>query len=125
MMIYGRFNPVKDAVVMCLGHRSDRPTALRPADLLIAGDGYFDRNCVDATIVSPIVTNNQPNIKVGDAAQRAEQAKYDKHAQACDTAGYGFNAFAMDVFGVRGKQSNILLERVIEKMSRETCCPNN
>ena len=123
LMIYGRFNPVKDADVMCLGHRSDRPTALRPADLLIAGDGYFDRNCVDVTIVSPIVTNNQPNIKVGDAAQRAEQAKYDKHAQACDTAGYGFNAFAMDVFGVRGKQSNILLERVIEKMSRETCCP--
>ena len=73
-------------------------------------------------VVSPLVTNNQPDIKVGDAAQRAELGKIEKHGLACEAAGYGFRAFAMDVFGVLGKESKLLLNRVIEKMSRETCC---
>ena len=121
LMVYGRFNPLKDAAVTCLGYRSDRPTALKPADILMAGDD-FDRDCVDVTVVSPIVTNHQPEIKVGESAQRAELMKNDKHRLACEAAGYGFHAFAMDVFEVLGKESSVLLNRVIEKMSRETCC---
>ena len=121
LMLPCRFDPVKEAPVACLGFRSDRPTALRPADILMAGDD-FDRDCVDVTVVSPLVTNNQPAIKVGDAAQRAELGKIEKHGLACEAAGYGFRAFAMDVFGVLGKESKLLLNRVIEKMSRETCC---
>ena len=122
LMTYGRFDPVKEAPVTCLGFRSDRPTVLRPADILIAGED-FDRDCVDVTVVSPLVTNHQPVVKVGEVAQRAELAKNEKHVLACEAAGYGFHAFAMDVFGVLGKESNLLLNRVIEKVSRETCNP--
>ena len=121
LMLYGRFEPVKDAPVTCLGYRHDRPTALRPADILMAGED-FDRDCVDVTVVSPLVSSRQPEIVVGDAAQKAEDRKIEKHAVACEDAGYGFRAFAVDIFGVIAKESTLLLKRVCEKMIRETCC---
>ena len=121
LMVYGRFDPVKDAPVSCLGYRHDKPTMLRPADILMAGED-FDRDCVDVTVVSPLVTNNQPEIVVGDAAQKAEARKLEKHLLACETANFGFQPFAIDVFGVLAKQSQHLLYRIVEKMIRETCC---
>ena len=121
LMLYGGFNPVKDAPVTCLGTHSDRPHALRPADILMAGENN-DYDCVDVTVVSPIVSNRQPEIIVGEAAQKAENMKIEKHAEACDHAGYGFKAFAVDVFGVIANESSELLKRVREKMMRETCC---
>ena len=55
-------------------------------------------------------------------ALRAESRKFEKHFLACEAAGFGFHAFAIDVFGVMGPKSKLLFNRVIEKMIRETCC---
>ena len=121
LMVKARFDPVKDAAVTCLGMQAGRPTAYRPADIFVAGDD-FDRDCVDVTVVSPLVTNNQREVEVGKAAQSAEDRKIAKHRTACEAAGYGFKAFALDVFGVMGKESSGLLRRVRNKMVRETCC---
>ena len=120
LMLYGGFDPKKDAPVTCLGVHPDRPSALRPADILMAGDD-FDRDCVDVTVVSPIRTTQQ-EIVVGDTAQKAEDMKIEKHAAACEAAGFGFKPFAVDIFGVIAKESSLLLKRVCEKMIRETCC---
>ena len=96
LMVKARFNPMKDAPVTCLGMQSGRPTAFRPADILMAGDD-FDRDCVDVTVVSPLVTNHQRVVEVGKAAQAAEDRKFAKHRAACEMAGLGFKAFALDV----------------------------
>ena len=121
LMLKARFDPMKDAPVTCLGMQSGRPAAFRPADILMAGDD-FDRDCVDVTVVSPLVSNNQREVEVGKAAQSAEDRKIAKHQAACEAAGYGFKAFAVDVFGVMGKESSRLLWRIRNRMVRETCC---
>jgi hypothetical protein len=121
LMLKARFDPVKDAPVTCLGMQSGRPAAFRPADILMAGDD-FDRDCVDVTVVSPLVTNNQREVEVGKAAQSAEDRKVAKHNAACEAARYGFKAFAVDVFGVMGRESSRLLGRICNRMIRETCC---
>ena len=66
------FSPIKDARVTCLGYRSGQLAAFRPADLLISGDD-FNQDCVDVTVVSPLVTNNQPEVQVGKKAEEAEE----------------------------------------------------
>lgn len=122
LTLKARFAPMKDAPVTCLGHRSGQPTALRPADLLIAGDD-FDQDCVDVTVVSPLVTNNQPEVVVGKKAGEAEKRKYQKHREACENAGFGFKAFAMDVFGVLADDAFKLLQRVCSRLIREADYP--
>jgi hypothetical protein len=102
--------------------RSDRPTAFRPADLLISGDD-FDRDCVDVTVVSPIITNNQPEVVVGKKAEEAERRKYTKHQAACENSGFGFKAFATDVFGVVTSSSMKLLHRICSRLVREADYP--
>ena len=119
LMKFGRFEPKRDAPVTCLGYRSDRPTQLKPADLLMAGEDY-EHDCVDVTVVSPLVTNNQAEIVVGHSAQQAERRKHEKHAAACEAAGFGFLAFAVDVFGVLAPEAKELLKRVYQKIIRET-----
>ena len=121
LMSKARFDPRKDADVTCLGTISGRPAAFRPADILMAGDD-FDKDCVDVTVVSPLCSTRQPEVEVGKAAQRAEKNKINKHLAACEAAGYGFKAFAIDVFGVMGEESAMLLRRICKKMIRETCC---
>jgi hypothetical protein len=121
LLVKARFDPVKDAPVTCLGMQSGRPTAFRPADILMAGDD-FDRDCVDVTVVSPLVTNNQPVVEVGKKAQQAEDLKVRKHLAACEMAGLGFKTFALDVFGVMGRESKKLLERVCRRLEREIGC---
>jgi hypothetical protein len=121
LLVRARFNPTKDAPVTCLGHQSGRPTALRPADILMSGDD-FDNDCVDVTVVSPLVTNNQRAVIVGKAARDAEGMKVRKHSLPCEQAGFGFKAFAVDVFGVLSPDSAKLLDRVKSRMVRETCC---
>jgi hypothetical protein len=122
LLLKARFNPVKDAPVTCLGHRSGQPAALRPADILMAGDD-FDRDCVDVTVVSQLVTNNQPEVAVGKSAEQAETRKYNKHQAACEQAGFGFKAFAADVFGVLTGRSHGLLRRIIKRLVREVGYP--
>jgi hypothetical protein len=122
LMQKARFFPVKDAPVSCLGHRSGQLTALRPADLLVAGDD-FERDCVDVTVVSPITTTNQAEVVIGKAAEDAELRKYRKHQEACEQAGFGFKAFAVDVFGVMSKSASKLLQRVCSKLTREVGYP--
>ena len=67
-----------------------------------------------------MVTNNQPVVEVGKKAQEAEDRKVRKHGAACEAAGYGFKAFALDVFGVLGRGSKRLLDRVCKRIVRET-----
>jgi hypothetical protein len=122
LMVKARFNPIKDAAVSCLGHRSGQLAALRPADILMAGDD-FDQDCVDVTIVSPLTTNNQAEVVVGKAAADAEVRKYDKHMVPCEQAGFGFKAFAADVFGVLTPKSYSLLRRIWTRLIREAGYP--
>ena len=56
-----------------------------------------------------IITGQVPS--VGVRCQRAEDDKYRKHLQACRLAGYGFQAFAVDVFGFVAARSAELLLR--------------
>jgi hypothetical protein len=88
----------------------------------MAGDD-FDRDCVDVTVVSPLVTNRQPQVVVGKMAEEAHRGKVNKHLRACEDAGYGFRAFAVDVFGVLSKDSYNLLRRIWTRMIRETGYP--
>ena len=111
------FSPIKDAKVTCLGYRSGQPSAFRPADLLIAGDD-FDQDCLDVTVVSPIITNNQPEIVVGKKAGEAQKKKYQKHLIACESAGFGFKAFALDVFGIMAGEAKRFTHRLCSTMMR-------
>jgi hypothetical protein len=54
-------NLLKDAPVTCFGMQSGRLATFRPADILKAGDD-FDRDFVDVTVVSPLVSNRQPAV---------------------------------------------------------------
>ena len=51
------------------------------------------------------------NFVVGETTVQAEDAKCRKHLLPCEDHGYGFQPFAMDVFGVVGPQSTDLLKR--------------
>jgi hypothetical protein len=121
LLFKARFDPVKDAPVTCLGMQNGRPAAFRPADILMAGDD-FDRDCVDVTVVSPLVSNRQPAVVVGRAATRAAARKVAKHSAACERAGLGFKAFAVDVFGVMSADTRRFVYRVRNRLMRETCC---
>ena len=116
------FFPETDAHVTCLGHRNGQLTAFRPADILMAGDD-FERDCVDVTVVSPIKKRNPYDLVVGKTAEDAELVKYNKHAIPCENAGFGFKAFAIDVFGVMAKKSYKLLQRIISKLIRDKGYP--
>jgi hypothetical protein len=124
MMVKARFHPIKDAQVTCLGHRHGQLSNFRPADLLVAGDD-FEKDCIDITVVSPIVTNHQPTIVVGAKAETAERLKYQKHRAACEQAGLGFKAFAIDVFGVPAKESLKILHRICSRLMREGGYPEH
>jgi hypothetical protein len=109
------FAPEKNANVACLGFRANQPTILRPADLLVEGDSY-PQDCIDITVVSPIITNSQGSIKVGFKALEAEKNKVKKHEEACFNSGFGFKPFAMDVFGVLAPKSISFLKRIRTKL---------
>ena len=122
LSLKAQFAPIKDAPVTCLGTRSNgQVTAFRPADLQISGDD-FTHDCIDITVVSPIKSQHDQTV-VGKCAEDAETAKYTKHALSCEQAGYGFKAFAIDVFGVMAKKSHKLLQRIISSYSRMTAYP--
>jgi ubiquitin carboxyl-terminal hydrolase 44/49 len=123
LTLKARFAPVKDAPVTCLGYRSGQPTAFRPADLLVAGDD-FDRDCLDVTVVSPLVTGNQPEVVVGKKAAEAQRMKIRKHQEACEASGFGFKAFAVDVFGVLAEDSSRFMSRVCQRLIREADYPS-
>jgi hypothetical protein len=119
LLLKARFSPEKDAPVYCFGYRSGGRSAIyRPADILMAGDD-FDRDCVDITVVSPLVTSNQSRVVVGKAAEEAESRKVTKHRVPCEQAGFGFKPFAVDVFGVMSKSAYKFLQRVCSKLVRE------
>jgi hypothetical protein len=109
------FAPEKNANVGCLGVRANQPAILRPADLLVEGDD-FAQDCIDVTVVSPLITNNQRSIVVGDKAKVAETNKIKKHEDACTLSGFGFKPFAMDVFGVLAPRSVSFLKRICNKL---------
>ena len=116
------FNPVKDAPVACLGSTNNgRIVTFRPADLQISGDD-FTHDCIDITVVSPIKLRTIQSV-IGKYAEDAEAAKYTKHAFSCEQSGYGFKAFAIDVFGVMAKKSYQFLQRIISGYSRMTGIP--
>jgi hypothetical protein len=116
-MVKARFAPVKDAPVRCLGSQGNRAVAFRPADLLVAGDD-FHQDCIDVSVVSPLISGPQGIIVVGKKAKEAERLKFSKHLLACEQAGFGFKAFVVDVFGVLTEASQVLLDRVCYSLCR-------
>ena len=85
-------------------------TSFRPADILLNWDA--PKTCIDVTAVSPIRANMPVNFHPGAAALSAQEQKYLKHSDACEAAGYGFRAFAVDAFGVLAPDSNKFLKRL-------------
>jgi hypothetical protein len=116
-MRLANFNPIREANVSCLGTKSDRPTLLRPADILCSGDDY-DRDCIDVTVVSPLISKNQPVVEPGKKAQKAEDEKIKKHQDSCHEAGYGFQPFSIDIFGIMGSKTKSLFSRIVNNMVR-------
>jgi len=112
---YAQLRPEKDAAVQCLGvDVRGKQHMFRPADLLVNGSG-FPRTCIDVTVVSPIKQSAlAAGRSFGHAVQLAEDAKYEKHRDACYMAGYGFKAFAVDTFGILAKSSAVLLSRLFK-----------
>jgi hypothetical protein len=117
-----KFHPVKDAPVTCLGLKQGRVAHYRPADLLIAGDDY-ERECLDVTVVSPLITSNQPVVVPGAKAELEGRHKHQKHQRPCEESGFGFRAFAIDVFGVPAAESLSFLHRIVSKLVREADYP--
>ena len=105
----GGFNPVKNPQVCCLGSNNE---ALRPADILSDGDRIGSQVCHDITVVSNMCANFPKPYTVGKAALEADKKKYIKHKEACEKAGYGFQAFATDTSGVLSPSSYLYLCRI-------------
>jgi hypothetical protein len=118
----GGFHPIKDGKVQCLGFSSSRVSHLRPADLLISGDD-FHLTCVDVTVVSPLPKSLPATLVIGKAASDAELGKDNKYLVECERAGYGFQPFAVDVFGSIGPSSLKFLCRLASAFSRFTNKP--
>jgi hypothetical protein len=105
----GGFNPIKNAKVCCLGSKNE---ALRPADILSDGDRIGSQVCNDVTVVSNMCASFAKPYIVGKAALEADKKKYIKHGEACEKAGYGFQAFATDTSGVLSPSSYLYLCRI-------------
>ena len=100
---------------------------MHPTDRLIDGDDY-GKDCVDVTIVSPVVVKgNQPSrlLIVGKKAQEAQANKIRKHLEPCEDAGFGFKPFAADVFGVLADDALKFLNRLITRIVRENIYPEH
>jgi hypothetical protein len=119
-----RFSPIKDAPVQCLGRsgHSGLTHMFRPADILLAGDD-FPQDCVDVTVVCPLSSRITADIVIGKKVNISEADKYRKHQEACETASFGFKAFAIDVFGVVATRSLQLLYRIRNAMVRSAGYP--
>jgi hypothetical protein len=91
----GGFNPVKNAKVCCLGSNNE---ALRPADILSDGDRIGSQACNDIMVVSNMCASFSKPYTVGKAALEADKKKNIKHKEACEKAGFGFQAFATDIY---------------------------
>ena len=125
-----RLQPRRDAPVYCLGpswrrHNEALPgvTAFRPADLLLHLDAPR-RTCVDITVVSPILASMPVRFRPGAAALLAEETKYRKHLDACNAAGYCFQAFAADAFGVLAPDALSLLSRLARILESTLSVPS-
>ena len=105
----GGFNPVKNAKVCCLGSNNE---ALRPADILSDGDRIGSQVCNDITVVSNMCASFSKPYTVGKAALEADKKKNIKHKEACEKAGFGFQAFATDTSGVLSPSSYLYLCRI-------------
>ena len=62
--------------------------------------------------MTPLVKNLPSIFVLGKAALTAELKKINKNEAACALAGYGFQFFAIDVFGVVAPSSFSLLTRL-------------
>ena len=105
----GGFSPKKNAKVCCLGSKNQ---ALRPADILSDGDTVGSQVCNDVTVVSNMLASHSQPYTVGKAALDAHNKKDLKHKEACEKAGYGFQAFASDTSGVLSPSSYLYLCRI-------------
>jgi hypothetical protein len=70
------------------------------------------------TIVTPFIKDKQ-HIQ-GSRARWAEENKYRKYQDICHNSGYGFRAFAIDVFGYLPPKSFALLERLTSAIAFRT-----
>jgi hypothetical protein len=99
----------KNAKVCCLGSNNE---ALRPADILSDGDRIGSQVCIDVTVVSNMCASLPKPYTVGKAALEADKKKYIKHKEACEKAGFEFQAFASDTSGVLSPSSYSYLCRI-------------
>ena len=60
----------------------------------------------------------------GAAALLAEETKYRKHLDACNAAGYCFQAFAADAFGVLAPDALSLLSRLARILESTLSVPS-
>ena len=125
-----QLQPRRDAPVYCLGpswRRQDGAlsgiSAFRPADILLQS-GAPRHTCVDITVVSPILANMPVHFRPGAAAGCAEENKYRKHFDACNTAGFFFTAFAVDTFGVLAPDAVAFLYRLARLLETSQGIPS-
>ena len=114
------FHPEIEANVPCLGYsQSGGSQRLRPADVLIDGDGY-QRTCFDVTVTSPLSAAKSRTLMgrvVGKLAVSKAVDKCHKHLASCSSAGYGFTPFAVDVCGIMEESGYHLIERFATRIA--------
>ncbi len=107
----------------CVEDARGRIQNLRPADLLVDGDTFDRRLCVDVTIVSPLSqakSGISQGRDIGKLVDQKAKEKVNKHDQACAAAGYDFQPFAMDVCGVVDDKAAHLLRRFSTRQAERT-----
>jgi hypothetical protein len=104
------FAPDLRAQVRCLGFRGDSIHNFRPADVLIRGDGPL-LTCIDVTIPSSLCPSYRSH-RLGMTVASKAAAKIKKHGEACASAHYGFQPFALDVCGLLDDGARLFLDRI-------------
>jgi hypothetical protein len=119
---YCGFHPRKEAVTVVWQDSQGRLKHLRPADLLVDGDSFDRKLCIDVTIVSPLseARAKKPEGRLGKLVDQAAKNKINKHQEACVAAGYDFEPFAVDVCGVVDGAAASLLKRFSSRQAGRT-----
>ena len=106
------FSSQQNAKVSCLGFSQGSSHLLRPADILL-NEGTGKCTCIDVTVPSPLC-KSYASVPLGVLAEKKAVEKINKHADACEMAGYEFSPFVIDVCGVLDQRAWDLLNRLAE-----------
>ena len=123
---YCGLHPRKEAVTCVWQATNGGVKHLRPADLLVDGDTFDRKLCVDVTIVSPLSLAKSATAAgrdLGKLVQQKAKEKIRKHQEPCTAAGYDFQPFALDVCGVVDSEAASLLKRFSTRQAERMCRP--